>query len=277
MKKLLGIMAALVLGCGTVLTAQAYFGQTPPGDKAVLFAPDVISNGKQDINTCSFSADGKAFIFTRWVGNDPRLVLSRFENGNWTEPAEVKFTDQFEMEGIFAPFGNRLIFAAGSMRGKWAPDELWVVEKQAQGWSKPVKLDALNTDTYEFFATQTLDGTVYFQRSTGSLYSSAYKNGGYEKPVLLNKPFNVSRNSHPAVSPDGAFLIVEMSDDLWVSFKTSDNGWSELKKLGSDINTAQPEGKPVISPDGKYLFFSRQKGSFADIYWVSVSAIKSLK
>jgi hypothetical protein len=286
MNKVLGIAVSLVFWSGMALaaqeggggflnSAQAYFGQTPPGDKPILFAPGVISNGNQDLNTCSFSADGKTLVFTRWMGNDPRLVVSRFENAHWTEPADVNFTGQFEMEGIFAPFGNRLFFAAGSMQGRWAPDELWMEEKLSQGWSSPVKLDALNTDNYEFFATQTLDGTVFFQRSTGVIYTSASKNGAYQKPVPLTKPFNVSSNSHPAVSPDGSALVVEIGGDLWVSFKASDGGWSELKKLGSDINTQQSEGKPVFSPDGKYLFFSRAIGAFADIYWVSMIVLRS--
>jgi len=48
--------------------------------------------------------------------------------------------------------------------------------------------------------------------------------------------------------------------------------------MGSLINTDMLERFPSISPDGKYLFFTRNKGSeISDFYWVSAKIIEELK
>jgi hypothetical protein len=44
--------------------------------------------------------------------------------------------------------------------------------------------------------------------------------------------------------------------DIYVSFKQEDDSWGTPKNLGENINSAASDWKPVISPDGKYLFFS---------------------
>jgi len=46
------------------------------------------------------------------------------------------------------------------------------------------------------------------------------------------------------------------------------------------INTVQEENWPVISPDGKYIFFCSnidQKNGFPDIYWVDARIIEEFK
>ena len=269
--------------------SMRYFGQTSPGDTPKVFAPGYIS-GTGWVNTLSFSSDGKKMIFTKWIDNatHPRLFYSKYDNQNWSQPVQQSFTGMYEMEGIFAPYGNQLYFAAGDMSGgKWSPDDLWMVENQSQGWTTPVKVSGLNTSDYEFFATQTFDTTIFFQRSTdyvGDIYYAKYKNGSFSTPVRMDEPINSSArwSFHPCISPDGSFLIIELGDntdnDLWISFRKSDNTWSALKNLGNKINTSQfIEGKPTLSPDGKFLFFARQNNSVCDIYWVSTRVIDSLK
>lgn len=263
-----------------------YFGQTLPGNVPQLFAPGSVS-GTGYVNTLSFSADGENMVFTKWIGGTtPKLFYSKYENKVWTAPAQLNFTGMNEMEGIFAPYGNQLYFAAGTMAGsKWSPDDLWKVENQSGSWTTAVKVNELNTNDYEFFCTQTLDTTIYFQRSTdnlGSIYYSKFRNGIFTTPVKMDSPINLSTrwSFHPCISPDGSYLIIELgnnsNNDLWVSFRNN-NKWSELKSLGNKINTLGSEGKPTLSPDGKFLFFSRQTSSSSDIYWVSTKVIDSLK
>ena len=97
----------------TIPTDSLYFGQTPPGDTPIIFAPGIVSSTTGSENTCSFSPDGKEMIFTRW-GNNPKLFYAKFDNGSWTAPTELNFTGKYEMEAIFAPYNNKLFFAAGA-------------------------------------------------------------------------------------------------------------------------------------------------------------------
>ena len=48
--------------------------------------------------------------------------------------------------------------------------------------------------------------------------------------------------------------------------------------MGESINTTNQERFPYVSPDGKYLFFTRRNNpNKDDIWWVSTKIIKKLK
>ena len=100
----------------------SYLGQKPPGMKAEIFAPGLISAGAQELNI-TFSPDGKEVSFTvitpgetyypeqmgvfkRWF-----MMYSRLENGHWTEPVEFSFNpDRDERYPFFSPDGKKLFF-----------------------------------------------------------------------------------------------------------------------------------------------------------------------
>ena len=46
--------------------------------------------------------------------------------------------------------------------------------------------------------------------------------------------------------------------DLFVSYRRDEGGWGQPFSLGEGINTDQHEFCPMVTPDGKYLFFSRR-------------------
>jgi hypothetical protein len=68
--------------------------------------------------------------------------------------------------------------------------------------------------------------------------------------------------------------------DIWISFRNQDGSWSDPKNLGKTINSgANAILCPTVSPDGKYLFFTKlnlttQTGY---VYWVSTNFIDVLK
>jgi hypothetical protein len=61
--------------------------------------------------------------------------------------------------------------------------------------------------------------------------------------------------------------------DLYVAFVDESGRWSELLRLGPSVNTERSETNATVSPDGKYLFFSRDD----DIYWVHMSIVENVK
>ena len=57
--------------------------------------------------------------------------------------------------------------------------------------------------------------------------------------------------------------------------------WSEPKNMGSAINSDEWEFAPALSPDGRFLFFTRRE-SFntlkpSKIYWVDSKIIDQIK
>lgn len=69
--------------------------------------------------------------------------------------------------------------------------------------------------------------------------------------------------------------------DIYISFKQEDGTWGNSINLGDQINTSAWEASASITPDGKYLFFSRNVGSDnyenVDIFWVSAEILDGLR
>jgi Tol biopolymer transport system component len=84
------------------------------------------------------------------------------------------------------------------------------------------------------------------------------------------------------VAPDGSFLIFTSTrsgaPDLYVTFSNGNGGWTVPVNM-KIINTDAEESDPSLSPDGRYLFFTRGHGGVEpqDIYWVSTGIIGKLK
>jgi Tol biopolymer transport system component len=47
--------------------------------------------------------------------------------------------------------------------------------------------------------------------------------------------------------------------------------------MGEDINSEKYDYCPILSPDGKYLFFSSSRSGNGDIYWVDAKIIEEFK
>lgn len=115
---------------------------------------------------------------------------------------------------------------------------------------------------------------------------SKFKNGNYlpsdTLPDCINSKFE---DWTPFVAGDDSYLIFASTRqskycDLYISFHDLKNDtWSEPVNMGDAINTESQETYPTVSPDGKYLFFTRytDENNDMDIYWVSAKIIDVLK
>ena len=139
------------------------------------------------------------------------------------------------------------------------------------------------------------NGTLYFLGYAGGLrnnfgiYRSELIEGEYAKPELLQPGINASegiRNWTPYIAPDESYLLFSSSrgtsemaqGDLFICFRQPDGNWTDPVSLGESINSNQLERFPSVSPDGKYLFFTRWTPDHdEDVYWVSASIIGKLK
>jgi Tol biopolymer transport system component len=61
--------------------------------------------------------------------------------------------------------------------------------------------------------------------------------------------------------------------DLYISFAGDEGDWGEPRNLGPLLNSSGFDYSPMMSPDGKILFFTRHLEGDANIYWVDASAI----
>ncbi len=144
-----------------------YFGQTPPGMNAELFAPGIVCTGLAD-RDISISPDGREVYWA--VLEEPHYTLvhiRRHDNGSWGERMVVPFSGRYnDIEPAFSPDGTRLYFASNrplNGQGKPKDYDIWYVEREGDKWGKPFNPGApLNTEKDEFYPSVTNSGTVYF-------------------------------------------------------------------------------------------------------------------
>lgn len=245
-----------------------------------IFAEGIISTGDDEFGG-AITPDGKTIFFDKTV---PRsyiytICVSHFENGRWSQPEVAPFSGYYrDSDPVLSPDGLRLYFVSDRpVDGKPKTDfDVWVVEKIDDVWRMPKHLDApINSEGSEYFASETKDGTIYFtsnragSRGGIDVYRSKPVNGKYAEPEnlgdLINSPSYV--NIEALVAPDESYLLIGAFGhadgygdcDIFISYNRG-GSWTKPENLGPKINTAAREYTPRISPDGKYFFFTSERG-----------------
>jgi hypothetical protein len=254
-----------------------YFGQTPPGDSARIFAPGIISSG-MDERDFAISPDGNEIFFCREAGNFRYVTIfySRRNNDVWSTPEIFQYCTNPAykyVEPYISHDGTKLYFisnmpADSASRGN---EDIWVCTKTDGKWSEPGNLGApVNTTSKEFFPSVTTNGTIYFTHfdtvaKEEFIYRSKLVNGAYQEPEKLSTNVNIgSARYNASVAIDESYIIIPaygMPDsfgatDYYISFRDTLDNWSQPVNMGSKINsTYSREWSASVSADGKYLFF----------------------
>ncbi len=324
---LVGAYSIILAICGCQTTSAPhgdYFGCQPPGTQAVLFAPGIISTGLHDDYGPAFSPDGNE-VFTRIAGKPYAVIVNQVRHaGQWGAPQVASFSGRYPDGGFhFSSDGQHFYF--GSRRpldgqGEPKDGDIWVVDRTEDGWSEPANLGPpVNTEHDDYLIDVREDGTLYYSiRSGAGEGGQAFVNhlakktdNGYATPEKLAYPFNSKHfQLAPLFSPDGSYAVlgIEGRDDsigqhdLYVTFRTGDDSWTEPCNLGPGVNSSTTDWLPSFSPDGKYLFFvswrytgeaysetrrtydqmmelhqSPVYGWGADIYWVDIEVIEACR
>jgi hypothetical protein len=88
------------------------------------------------------------------------------------------------------------------------------------------------------------------------------------------------------VHPDEDYILFNSNraggfgfNDVYVSFRNGSGEWAAPQNLGPDINTWFEDAHPVVTPDGRYFFFTTQRvGDLGyNPYWVDSAVIDTLR
>ena len=258
-----------------------YLGQTPPGSTPKPFAPGIVSTKGWEVGA-RFSRDMKEFYFLRKPLNSEHIesVIYKQKDNQWHET----FTQGRNRLPYFSPDGKTMHM------GKQYKT------RTSSGWSEAKSLGSPYEETRIMSLTASSKGTYVFDEATrdgkGVLRYSEVVNGKREAPKPLDKRINTGLwNAHPYIAPDESYILWDSEreggfgdNDIYVSFRQKDGSWGEAINLGDKVNTPAQEGGPMITPDGKYLFFGRTMGPIegdrypnVDTYWVDAKIILDLK
>jgi ankyrin repeat protein len=270
-----------------------YLGQKAPGLVPERFAPGVISTEKYELNSV-FSADGQEFYYAVQTGPmNWKIMVAKRQDNRWAKAVPAPFSGQYsDVDMAFSADGSKLYFCSNrplEENGSAKKDfDIWMVERSGGDWSKPRHAGAvINSKESEFYPSFAKDGTLYFQstrpdsRGEKDIYLAHPVDGDYKKIENAGDAVNSDLSEGDAlISPDQDFLIlsVEKPDgfgqgDLYISFKDQDGGWTAPKSMGDQVNSKYHENCPTLSPDGKFLFFTRNH----DIFWVDAAIIENLR
>ena len=302
MKKNIFLLVFILTGFSYAQKAQEftdlygdYLGQTPPDDTPVVFAPGIVSTDDLEHSPAIFSPDGNEvyWVSVRLPSSDNSEVLNRVmtmqrENGQWSVPK-------------VSPY-NITALSSDGQRGYFRSLEdmdMWIVEKEDGNWGSPKCLNFVKRyPKLKLAADPSIanNGTLYFvgnaegleTQNNYGIYRTEITNGEYAKPQLLPRSINLPPflNWTPFIAPDESYLIFSSNrdgefgeGDLYISFHNiSTNTWSDPINMGEPINTGAQERLPGVTPDGKYLFFTRwTPDDNQDVFWVSAKIINRLR
>ena len=283
---LLAVFALFINACNTKIkmekngnsqtTEWSYLGQAPPGLKAEVFAPDLVSTKHMEFFP-GFTPDLKEFYFKRYGGKykKPTLVVFQYKNNQWNEsvvsPAEASVG-----EPSVSPDGNIIYL-----------DSRYIVRTNS-GWSGVKNLGAPFQDLPIMRLTASSKGTYVFdvREEIGTIRFSRLTDGKFEEPIAFGKEINTGKwIAHPFIAPDESYLIWDSEreggfgdSDLYISFRQENGSLGPAYNLGKDINTEYEEIFGSVSPDGKYLFFHRYlSNETVNIFWADAQSIEKLR
>ncbi len=264
-----------------------YFGQKPPSLTPEIFAPGIISIKGRNESNISFSPNLDEVYFTvNKKEEEISIYFSKLKDNKWTPPKRANFTNGRKKEELY-PFvslnNKRIYFTA--LDSIFSDEKIWYVDRLEDSWSNAVQLDSPLNDDLVFYINQAKNGDLFYTNiSKRKMYFAQNKNGKFPKA----KEVEIDFGHHGFISPSQDYLLVYTQNkeiekrkdfDLYVCFKEKDGTWKKPVNLGNEVNSKLNEGCPSITPDGKYLFFTRSddKDELSNLYWVSTKIIEKIR
>jgi len=228
----------------------------------------------------SFSPDGQEMLVTGVEPGRPAGLLHfTATDSGWVGPREVRLADgrrAEEMEAFFTPDGDRIYFAPYN---EGLDVRIWSVDRDEEGWRSPRQMGRPLAEHPAFYPTTTLDGVIY--------YSNISEERIFRATVYGDSVGEVRDTGleamHAFIAPDESFVLIDINvdddADIFVAFRQENGSWSPPVNLGPGVNTEYYETCPSLSPDGRFIFFSRynEANGVANVYWVSASVIQAAR
>ncbi len=248
-----------------------------PNEPAIV-GEGIISTPQDEFGG-SLSPDGKTIYFDRSV--PPHYFYTIWEShlvGNqWSPPQILPFSGEYrDSDPALSPDGSKLLFVSdrpvdGQNRHHY---EIWICEREGDKWSEPKNVGPVINTHSQYFASMASNGNLYFTATIAEddseidVFVSRFVDGKYTTPANLGPQINGKGiiNIEAFISPDEKFLLMGTfsrpdsvgSSDIYVSY--NQNGkWSAPLPV-SAINTPAREYSPRLTPDGKRLIFTSERG-----------------
>jgi hypothetical protein len=290
-KQIVWLAAFLAIGSiqvfGKPFAKGPYLGQTPPGPIAQVFAPGLICQAGpyQWESHGHFSADGNTFCFSR----RKYVYITENTDQGWTTPERIKSIPYKIWSPCLSPDANSIYFTCHrrtrSIRNSYDPSKRWSFRRcmrTSQGWSLPQELGPPFSSMGGGFSVAA-DNSICFITERGCFWVAPFVGKTWPRAIKIPVEKGSLKGCHPGIAPDESFMVFYSirpgaldgtETDLYLTLRGADGTWTKPRNMGPRINSGYYEFGARISPDKKYMFFTRSTGWHsnlaADIYWVEL-------
>lgn len=246
-----------------------------PSSIPKIFAPNIVST-KLNQRDITISPDGSEIYYTIFnSGFDGNIYFIEKTGDEWSLPTVAPFSGaDKDLEPAFAFQGNRLYFS--SRRGS-SDYDIWYVEHDNNGdWSEPINVESpVNTSQNEFYPSVANDGSLYYtaEYSHGfggeDIWYAKFVDGAYQTPIPLENVNSDTDEFNAFVDPNERYIYFGSfgrpdgfgGGDIYLSSMGANNTWNEPINLGEFVNSNRLDYSPTVSPNGRYLFFTSERGT----------------
>lgn len=264
------------------LDSLPYLGQTPPDTVPEKFGPNFISSTSAYEYSICFSQDGKEIYFSRNTPNVSNTIWwTKYENNAWTTPVTAPFTGSYYNSEPFITYDNQKMYFV-SARDTSTNFQLYFMSRSGSNWTTPQILGTpFSLDRIKMFPTLATNGNIYFTQFSpamkGDFYMARNIGSVFQTPEILSSTINAFYSQgHAFIAPDESYIVFDViptqqstGSVIYVSFKNPDSTWRTPIRLSNTINSTNNQYCPYISPDGKYLFFTKD----GDLWWVDSKVV----
>jgi ankyrin repeat protein len=280
---------------------ETFYGQPAPGTEPVKFVPEILTSEKHPHGQLAFSPDGTGVFWSAMPKDGPEQTIfySAFDGKAFSRPVVAPFAAASGYGGpAFSADGKRLFFNAElppASRTSAGREAICYVDKTASGWSRPVPIESTVDDRMtKGQVSVARNGNIYFTgrvftEGTPGIYTCRFSAGRYAPPERLSVPVADIPLLDPWIEPDEKFLLVSLPSpegpskpfDIGIVLRQPDGTWGKPVRLGGAVNTEAAERFPLLTRDGRYLFFIRSYspgfvGDQAHFYWVDAKVLEGL-
>ena len=270
---------------------------------SVAFRPQGLGpaiNSERDEYLPYLTADAQELLFTaRRPGNvggynnmlgdySEDFYLSQKSDTGWTQAENLGppiNTPENEGAATMTEDGNTIYFTACNLPGGFGQCDIYRSTRQGSRWSEPELMPApINTKYWDGQPCLAPDGQSMYFVSTrpggiGSydIWVCAKQGDLWTNPQPLDSTINTQgHEDSPFLHADGITLYFSSdfhpgfgSEDLFVSYRKENSGWTEPQNLGYPLNTVANESNIFVTANGRLGFINstRQAGmGGSDIY-----------
>jgi hypothetical protein len=315
MKKL--IIICLLLAIVTLINAQQkdfpsqklsgltgpYLGQKPPEMTPERFAENVIGDNFYPHSKMMVAPDGNRIYWSTFIDTvnaDFALYYSDFDGKNLSMPKKDTVISKYGIYSfLYSINGETIYFGTQQPLPEYEGKKIygvWYSKKEHSQWSNPQPVKSTLDSNWASVGSlsMNIDGDIYFagryKGNSAKIYFSKSIMGKYQKPEPLPEIINSGIALDPFIDPQNRYLLFTASRrsdnigeiDLYVSFRNNNGYWEKPINLGENICTKYMDRFPMVTSDGKYLFFvtshsNHFPSTYTHYHWVSAKIIEELR